>query len=279
MASFDRIPAHRSSALTLVLALGLLAPAACGDDTSPGVTSEGSTGEETSSSGGTTTTMTTTTMSTGEETIADSSSSNATDESGESTETTTGGPTCGGEIPAIVTDIDETLTTSDGEFLMQLGDGNYDPLEREGGAAMITAYADLGYRILYLTARAESLSAVNTGESARELTERWLVEHGYPTDPETTMVVLSPNLVVGPATATYKTEALEMQQAEGWRFDYAYGNADTDIDAYANAGIALEYTFIIGPEAGNGGTVAIEGEDWLDHSAEFLPMVPAACPE
>jgi phosphatidate phosphatase PAH1 len=39
----------------------------------------------------------------------------------------------------------------------------------------------------------------------------------------------------------------------------AYGNASTDISAYADAGIPKERTFIIGPHAGEGGTVAIQG--------------------
>lgn len=271
----------RTHRVVLALAFCQAAPA-CTDDDPSATTADAST----SSSAGDTTmssTAPTTTSPTGDDTIGDSSTSDAatTDAptSGTGDGTTTGGPACGPELAAIVTDIDETLTTSDGEFLLQLGDGNYDPEEREGGAAMITAYADLGYRIMYLTARSETLGAANTGESARELTERWLNEHGYPMDPATTIVVLSPVLVAGPSTADYKTEALEVQQAEGWRFDYAYGNADTDITAYANVGIALEHTFIIGEQAGNGGTVAIEGEDWLDHSAEFLPTVPLACPE
>lgn len=202
-------------------------------------------------------------------TTADTSSSDT------GVDTTTGG-LCVTELPAIVTDIDETLTISDAEFLTQLGDATYDPVEREGGAAMITAYADLGYRIMYLTARAESLTA-DTGETSRELTEQWLVDHGYPTDEDTTEVVLSEALVLGESARMYKAEAIASLQAEGWRFDYAYGNATSDIDAYADAGIPLDVTFIIGEHAGTSGTVAIEGEGWVEHTADFLPTVPNAC--
>lgn len=187
------------------------------------------------------------------------------------------GGACADELPAIVTDIDETLTLSDEEFLMQLQDGNYDPVEREGGAALITGYADLGYRIMYLTARSETFMTMGTNETGREATVRWLEEHAYPMDPDTTVVVLSPNVVVGNATQAYKAGALMDQQAMGWRFDYAYGNATTDIGAYADAGIDLAATFIIGEHAGEGGTVAIDGEGWVEHTAEQLPMVPAVC--
>jgi hypothetical protein len=191
-------------------------------------------------------------------------------------DTTTGG-LCVTELPAIVTDIDETLTLSDAEFVMQLGDSTYDPIEREGAAEMITAYADLGYQIMYLTARAESLSAEDSGETSRELTERWLMEHDFPLDDASTIVVLSPNLVVGESARMYKAEAIATQQAAGWRFDYAYGNATSDIDAYADAGIPLDVTFIIGEHAGEGGTVAVEGEGWVEHTADVLPTVPNAC--
>lgn len=208
------------------------------------------------------------------------SSSGAVDSTSTDAATSEGGTTggvCADEQPAIVTDIDETLTLSDEEFLMQLMDGNYDPVEREGGAALIGGYADLGYRIMYLTARSETFMTMGTNETAREATERWLEEHGYPMDPSTTTLVLSPNVVVGDTAQTFKAGALMEQQAAGWRFDYAYGNATSDIGAYADAGIDVAATFIIGEHAGEGGTVAIEGEGWVEHTAEQLPMVPAVC--
>ena len=36
-------------------------------------------------------------------------------------------------------------------------------------------------------------------------------------------------------------------------------------------------TFIIGPEAGMEGTVPIEGDGWVEHTADQLPTVPAVC--
>lgn len=187
------------------------------------------------------------------------------------------GGACTDEFPAIVTDIDETLTVSDEEFLMQLSDGSYDPLEREGAAELVTGYAELGYRVLYLTARSQTLTVAGTNETAEEATARWLDEHGFPNDTTTTTLVLAPNLVVGEGARTFKAEQLAMFQAEGWRFDYAYGNATSDIDAYADAGIALDATFIIGEHAGESGTVAVAGEDWVDHAAAQLPTVMAVC--
>ncbi|MCH9685523.1 MAG: hypothetical protein K0V04_29085 [Deltaproteobacteria bacterium] len=190
----------------------------------------------------------------------------------------TEGEACTSEFPAIVADIDETLTLSDGEFFMQIGDGTYDPAEREGAAEMINAYAALGYRVLYLTARSEMIVLEGTGETARDATARWIDEHGFPNDPATTALVLAESFVVDDAARDYKAQALMDLQAMGWRFDFAYGNATSDIGAYAAAGIALDSTFIIGEHAGVEGTVAVEGEGWVDHTAAHVSGVPQACP-
>jgi hypothetical protein len=246
-----------------IAAVGMALLLACGDDTA---------GDGTTTAADTTTAAETTTG-------AQTSTTTAAETTAVATETgagTTAGA-CELEQPAIVTDIDETLTLSDAEFFMQIADGTYDPIEREGGSELIEAYADLGYFIMYLTARSEEIVLAGTGETAREATERWLVEHGYPTDPANTLVVLSPVFVVDDTAQEFKAGALMDQQAAGWRFDYAYGNATSDIGAYAEAGIGLDVTFIIGEHAGEGGTVAIEGEGWVEHTAAHLPTVPAVC--
>ena len=111
---------------------------------------------------------------------------------------------------------------------------------------------------------------------ARDLTLEWLTEHGFPVD-ENTQLVLAPNFVFGDEAAMFKGQALIDLQAEGFTFEYAYGNAVSDIDGYEMAGIPKDVTFIIGPEAGADGTVAIEGEGWADHRAEQIPMVADYC--
>lgn len=247
---------------------------ACGDD----ATADGTTGDDTTAGP---TAATTTGEPTPDATTTDGSTDGSTTDGLDSTSEGSSGTTAAGvcelEHPAIVTDIDETLTISDGEFIMQIGDGTYDPIEREGAAELIVAYAELGYRVLYLTARSESIVLEVTGETAREATDRWLLEHGFPTDPETTLVVLADMFVVGDTAQAYKAEALMELQAMGWRFDYAYGNATSDIGAYADAGIDLGVTFIIGEHAGEGGTMAVAGDGWVEHSSEHLPTVPAVC--
>lgn len=269
-----RVMTMRDS-MTWIVGAGLALVLACGDDTGAEGTTETTAAETSTGPASTTVAETTAAGSTGEPATGTSEGTTAVVDSTESGGTTAGA--CELEQPAIVTDIDETLTISDGEFLMQIGDGTYDPIEREGGSELITAYADLGYRIMYLTARSEDIVLEGTGETAREATERWLLEHGYPTDPATTVVVLSEMFVFDDTAQEYKAEALMAQQAAGWRFDYAYGNATSDIGAYADAGIALDVTFIIGEHAGEGGTVAVEGEGWVEHAEAHLPTVPAVC--
>lgn len=248
---------------------------ACGDDTGADGTT---TAAETTAAVETTSEATTTTESTGPgATTALETDTAGTTAAVDSSEGGTTAGACELEQPAIVTDIDATLTTSDTEFILQIADGTYDPAEREGAHELITAYADLGYRIMYLTARSEDIVLVGTGETAREATERWLLEHGFPNDPATTTVVLAPMFVIDDAAAEYKTGALMEQQAAGWRFDYAYGNAVSDIDAYAAAGIDPLATFIITENGGMGGTVAVPGEGWVEHTAAHIPTVPAVC--
>lgn len=178
--------------------------------------------------------------------------------------------------PAIVTDIDETLTLSDEEFLQQVLEPDYVPEAREGSVALVKGYYERGYRILYLTARAETLELMD-GTPAREATEQWLQDLGFPLNPDRTRVVLAPDSVSGAETAAYKQGALEGLEAEGWDFAYAYGNATTDIDAYLGAGIPAADVFIIGEYAGQMGTVAIAGEAWTDHIATQLDPTGRIC--
>ena len=252
--------------------LALSIAAACGGDDDENAepdSTDGSTASSTASTGGTDSTGgIPTTSGVDDSTTIDTSAGDS---------SSSGAGVCVDEQPAIVTDIDETLTLTDAEFFMQVADPTYDPIEREGGSEMITAYAELGYRIMYLTARGENVDIADTEETSREITVRWLEEHGYPLDPATTIVVLSESLVVGDTAQAFKADALMQQQAMGWRFDYAYGNAITDIGAYEDAGIDKANTFIIGPEAGMEGTVAVEGDGWVEHTAEQLPTVPAVC--
>jgi len=216
---------------TGLLSLALCSlPACAGDDGSAMESSTSETSTETDTSA---------------ETEADTSAETETDTSVE-----TEGGSCYDGMHAIVTDIDETLTATDAEFVMQLMDSTYDPLEREEASELVNDYYARGYSIFYVTARAEVQSSLDDAMvPARDLTEAWLEGHGFPVG-ENTELILSDSFVFGDSAAEYKALALMDRQAEGFVFDYAYGNANSDIAGFEMAGIPKDVTFIIGPEAG-----------------------------
>jgi hypothetical protein len=159
----------------------------------------------------------------------------------------------------VVMDIDGTLTTDDGQLLTQITDEDYVPAMMTAANTMAKAWAAKGYPIIYLTAR---------GHVFDSETRAWLDMFEFPTG-----ALITTN---GENTAdVYKTAWLErMITTFGWTAVAAYGNAPTDITAYANAQIPLDRTFIVGPEAGNGGTVAIPNMDYTQHVTDFVAMQP-----
>lgn len=195
--------------------------------------------------------------------------------SGGSDSSSSGGPVeC---LEAIVFDIDETLTISDEEWDMQKADGTYDPVEREAASELVDAYAERGYYIVYLTARSKTWVLGGTEETSPDATHRWLVEHGFPIDDGRSRMIMSNKIISGDSVRAYKAAALLDMQAEGLGFEAAYGNAVTDIAAYADANIPTAVTFIIDEHAGEEGTVGIVGDSWKPHLEGHLPSVQRAC--
>lgn len=159
----------------------------------------------------------------------------------------------------VVMDIDGTLTTSDNELLVQVTDEAYVPMMMGAANTLAQAWAAKGYPIVYLTARTHVFDAE---------TRAWLDRFAFPKGP----LITEGN---NETADVYKTRWLRrMIMTFGWVPYAAYGNATTDITAYANAGIALNRTFIIGPEAGMGGTVAIPNNDYTQHIATFVNAQP-----
>jgi hypothetical protein len=159
----------------------------------------------------------------------------------------------------VVTDIDATLTTDDNQNLMQIPDATYVPMMMGHANAMLQAWDAKGYPVIYLTARPH----VERIES-----RVWLRDEMFPTGPLITATDVE-------EPAAYKTLWLKrMVNDLGWTVVAAYGNAQTDIDAYNNAGIPKADTFIVGPLAGMGGTQPIDGMDFAAHTASFVAMQP-----
>jgi hypothetical protein len=160
----------------------------------------------------------------------------------------------------VVTDIDGTLTTGDDQLAMQFTDGSYVPMMMAAADRLMQAWSMKGYPVVYLTARPHLLRPESRG---------WLADLGFPVGPVITAVG-------GEQADVYKTLWLKrMVQGFGWNVVAAYGNADTDITAYASAGVPLEHTFIVGPLGGTRGTVEVPGMDFSQHITDFVDAQPA----
>jgi phosphatidate phosphatase PAH1 len=173
---------------------------------------------------------------------------------------------------AVISDIDETLTTSDAEWLTQIVNPSHDPAMRPDADTLMRGYIDRGYRIFYITSRGELLRLLD-GTTARDATETWLDDHGFPYRSDN--VYMAPGLAaLNGAAADYKTGVIEDLLADGFDVAYAYGNADTDIEAYKAAGIPDDDIFLVGQLAGQFGVVPIETPDAYTNHLSFLDTVP-----
>ncbi len=166
---------------------------------------------------------------------------------------------------AIVADIDGTLTTRDAELFEQLWAelraGRHVPAMWPGAPEVLWAWARKGHQIVYLTGRPDLL---------RPLTLEWLARKGFPPG---AVITTDRNRDVLPTSAgvvSFKRARLDRLREAGLDIRAAYGNATTDIQAYAAAGLDKAITFIVGEHAGREGTVAVSSY------AAHLPKVHAA---
>jgi phosphatidate phosphatase PAH1 len=156
---------------------------------------------------------------------------------------------------AVVFDIDGTLTP------------NVPAISevREDAAKAVRAYADKGYKIIYLSARVGWLSAGIPS---------WLARHGFPEG----SVHVAQNDEEWQHPDAYKTRMLQEFLAAGWKIDYAFGDSSTDLTSYAAAGIPKEHVFALlrkGQSACQPGVAA----KCLAHWSEHLDFVSTSVPE
>lgn len=170
-----------------------------------------------------------------------------------------------------VFDIDGTLTTSDWELFEDLVDDVFAPIlhghapDARAGASEITRARDeQGYVILYLTGRPYWLT-----QRSRE----WLAARGMAPGALVTTRRTSQMLPTESGVGTFKADVLAELELLGLDIDIAYGNASTDVFAYAEAGIDADATFILGRHGGEAGTVAL-GESYEEQLATeaFAPI-------
>ena len=132
----------------------------------------------------------------------------------------------------ISSDVDGTLTSSENAFLETIVLG-LEPDARAGTAQAFATARGRGYQPVYVTAR---------GQQYTEDTRAWLSHKGFPRGP----VRLSPSFLTLPGgdTVDYKTQTLQELVDAGFDLEAGIGNRASDIEAYRNAGVAGDRTFI-----------------------------------
>lgn len=140
----------------------------------------------------------------------------------------------------VIFDVDGTLTTDDGEVFEEALLGRRADMH-DGAVEVVRWYAEHGVQPVYVTGRTYHL---------QELTRAWLESRGFPPGPlHTTDRVRS--ALPGSRVQSYKERFLAELDGAGFDIVAAYGNASSDICAYATAGVSPNATFIIGPNAGH----------------------------
>lgn len=164
--------------------------------------------------------------------------------------------------PAVVFDIDNTLT--DGSFSVgdYLGLVSVAPIS--GAVDLVNAYRDLGYQIVYVTARTYWYA---------KGTREWLAKNNMPVWTLKTTFDTSTSLN---DRANYKRDYLIDIQASGIDIYRAYGDETTDIEGFSAAGVPLSDIWIIGEKAGDGGTQPIVENHYYQHIADVVDVSPSS---
>ncbi len=164
--------------------------------------------------------------------------------------------------PMFVSDVDGTLTESEHAEWRALYEG-VDPPAHPKAAEALSALAAKGIRPVYLTARPEWLMGK---------THEFLKNKGFP--PGIVITTTGLTGISGSAARDYKTAALARLADQGARVIWAFGNRDTDTDAYDAAEIKpVDHRVFLRIDDPHGGRR-------IEAYSEILPLTqaqPAIC--
>jgi len=164
--------------------------------------------------------------------------------------------------PVIMSDIDGTLTTEETEEFTALLSGTL-PNANVDSAEVLRRLAGKGYRPFYMTARPEFLG---------KRTRAFLEMHGYP--PGTVHTTLNKSGALGGTAVDYKSGELAWLFGKGLLPAWAFGNTDTDAEAYENGGIQpLEHRIFFQFDDAIFGGRRIEAYTELLAEVDALPAV------
>jgi len=162
------------------------------------------------------------------------------------------------QTSVFVSDVDGTLTESENAEYPALLTGDL-PKAQPDSPAVLKALADKGYRPIYVTARPEWL----TGR-----TRAFLDQHGYPRGIIHTTTGLTGAL--NGAASDFKSKELQAFVAKGLTIAWAFGNRESDTDAYEAAKIQpKDHRIFLQVDDKNGGRR-------IEKYAEMLATVNAA---
>ncbi len=157
----------------------------------------------------------------------------------------------------VLFDVDGTLTIGDDELKDELTDeylkgltlGKRTPEIYPDAVALTKAWHAKGYLIIYMTGRPYWLAGI---------TRAWLDAQGCaPGHLHTTDRSRDARPGIS-GVGEFKAKYLRTLRRSGYLIDYVYGNAESDIYAYSDAGIPASRTHIIGEFGGKGGTHALK---------------------
>jgi len=152
----------------------------------------------------------------------------------------------------IIFDIDGTLTTGDGELIYQIFkkifSSDYVPKEYEGAQKALRILKKRGYKFIYITGRPYPL---------HQITRDWLSSKGMIKGSLYLTKALNQSYPSKAGVGRFKRNRIQLLLADGHKIVHAFGNADTDIYAYLQAGISASNVHIIGKHAGEESTQPI----------------------
>lgn len=168
--------------------------------------------------------------------------------------------------PAVLFDIDGTLTINDFEAY-----ADYVGLKTAQAyyyaPQTVQAYRDKGYQLVFLTARPYWV----TKDARQWFDYQGLPQWHYRSNPYG-------DGPIPPDTQAHKTAYVKyLREQVGLNIVRAYGNASTDIAAYADGGIPKAETWIIGEYAGTSGTQSVGGDYSYHYSTVVAATPPANC--
>jgi hypothetical protein len=137
---------------------------------------------------------------------------------------------------AVLFDVDGTLTTGDGELMEDLFGGG-SPEVMVDASRVARHRQQQGLLVIYVTGRPYLLHAA---------TAAWLENRGFPRGPVMTTDRMRDAVPSTGGVGEFKQRLLGDLRSLGLDIVWAYGNASTDVCAYARAGIGPDRTWMVG---------------------------------